>query len=240
MQKFYSSVEIKQADSGHHVLLDGKPVKTPARQVLRIPSQALAERVAEEWRVQGERIDPDTMPVTRIVAIALDRVPHDRAALIDDMTRYGETDLLCYRAPSPLRGEGYAPQGDNLRALQELHFTPILAWAAGQGIVLEITETLTPIPQPASSLARLREMVAAADDMALAALALITPLLGSAVLALALWKGQIDVEEAIRCARLDETHQSARWGEDDEAAAQWMKRERDIRAGVEVFASNRK
>ena len=294
MQKFYQSVAVMQGEGGYAVQLDGKPVKTPAKQPLVIASEKLAARVAEEWRAQGERIDPDTMPITRILTIARDRVPHDRALLIDDITRYAGTDLLCYRAPSsspsvrqrepkeergahasapieggcgvgsknplplrgragegalggeavpyndplpssPLRGEGYAPHADNLRARQDLHFTPILTWAAGQGILLHVTESLTPIPQPESSLARVREMVAAAADTKLAALAMATPLLGSAILALALWQRKIEAEDAIFLARLDEAHQAARWGEDAEAKAQWAKREADIRGAYHIF-----
>ncbi len=273
MQKFYQSVAVVQGEGGYAVQLDGKPVRTPAKQPLVIASEKLAEHVAEEWRVQGERINPDAMPITRILTIARDRVPHDRALLIDDVVRYAGTDLLCYRAGviasdsdskrseerrsqpiQPKRATSAADaarwiastQGSRndasleLSALQDLHFTPILDWAAGQGITLHVTESLTPIPQPESSLARVREMVAAADDTELAALALITPLFGSAVLALALWQGAIDAETALHAARLDETHQSARWGEDAEAAAVWAARARDIRAGAIVLASNRK
>jgi chaperone required for assembly of F1-ATPase len=251
MRKFYQSVAVVQGEGGYAVQLDGKPVKTPAQQPLVVATAILAEAMAEEWRAQGESIHPDTMPITRIVTIAIDRVPHDRNALLEEIVRYAGTDLLCYRAPSPLgleplvlnvpmfctpnspsereRGEG------DLRALQDLHFTPILTWAAGQGIALHVTESLTPISQPESSLARVRHMVAAADDTELAALALITPLLGSAVLALALWQGAVEVEEALRSSRLDEAHQAARWGEEAEAMAAWAARARDIRGAYRIF-----
>jgi chaperone required for assembly of F1-ATPase len=318
MRKFYQSVAVTKSEGGYAVQLDGKPVKTPAQQPLVVATAALAEAMADEWRAQGEKINPDTMPITRIVTIAIDRVPHDRAALIDEITRYAGTDLLCYRAPSslgleklvlnvpifrapsspsvrargpkeergapapspagggrgvgalggesvphdaplltsPLWGEGYAPHGDNLRALQDLHFTPILTWAAGQGIRLEVTEGITPIPQPEASLMRVREMVAAAEDIELAALAMATPLLGSAILALALWQGlrgqpcsslhgvpralsqpELGLENILRAARLDEAHQAAQWGEDAEANAQWGKRARDIRGAAAVLKS---
>jgi chaperone required for assembly of F1-ATPase len=242
MQKFYQSVAVMQGEGGYAVQLDGKPVRTPAKQPLVIVSEKLAEHVAEEWRAQGERINPDAMPITRILTIARDRVPHDRALLIDDIVRYAGTDLLCYRAPSSSpsvmerwRAAPAAGGEGDLRALQELHFTPILDWAAGQGIALLVTESLSPIPQPESSLARVREMVAAAADTELAALAMATPLLGSAILALALWQRKIEAEEAIFLARLDEAHQASQWGEDAEAKAQWAKREADIRGAYHIF-----
>jgi chaperone required for assembly of F1-ATPase len=225
MRKFYQSVDVVAGEGGYAVQLDGKSVKTPAKKPLVVASEKLALAVAEEWRAQGEKINPDTMPITRIVTIAIDRVPHDRAALIEEIVRYAGTDLLCYRAGVSLE----------LFALQDLHFTPILDWAAGQGIALEVTEGITPIPQPEASLARVREMVAAAEDVELAALAMATPLLGSAILALALWQGKIEVEEAIRLARLDEAHQATQWGDDAEAKAQWAKREADIRGAQHIF-----
>jgi chaperone required for assembly of F1-ATPase len=254
MRKFYQSVAVTKSEGGYAVGLDGKPVKTPAQQPLVVATAALAEAMADEWRAQGESIHPDTMPITRIVTIAIDRVPHDRAALIDEITRYAGTDLLCYRAPSPQPSSVRARGEGDLRALQDRHFTPILTWAAGQGIRLEVTEGITPIPQPEASLMRVREMVAAAEDIELAALAMATPLLGSAILALALWQGlrgqpcssshgvpralsqpELGLENILRAARLDEAHQAAQWGEDAEANAQWGKRARDIRGAHHIF-----
>src|SRR5690606_35605476 len=93
-KRFYTSAEARDGQ----ILLDGRVLKTSAKNPLYVAQHKLAEAVAAEWNAQAEFIDPDAMPLTRLLNIAIDRVPMDRAALIDDMVRYAETDLLCYRA----------------------------------------------------------------------------------------------------------------------------------------------
>lgn len=223
-KRFYKAVSVAHEGSEFAVTLDGKTIKTPAGLVLKAPHEPLAKCIADEWDSQIETINPDSMPITRILSIALDRVLHDRPALIDDIVNYSGSDLLCYRA----EGE--------VGALQAKHHQPVLDWAATQGITLHTTEAVMPVAQPPASLNVVREMVSKADDIELAALAMATPLLGSAVLALALWKGAVQIDQAIVCARIDEDFQAAKWGQDSEAKAQWMKREVDIRGSATVLA----
>ena len=234
-KRFYKTVAVAPFESEHAVLLDGKPIKTPVGTVLR-GSEALAKAMAAEWESQTETINPDKMPITRIVSIARDRVPKDRALLIDDIVNYAGSDLLCYRA----EGE--------VGVLQAKHHQPVLDWAAGQGMALQATESVMPITQPEASLAKVREVVSAASDLELAALAMATPLLGSAILALWLWRGHdkggtinycapfaYPIDFAIKAARVDEDFQAAKWGQDPEAKAQWLKREVDIRGCAVVL-----
>ena len=271
-KRFYTTVAVAPYEKEFAVTLDGKPIKTPIGTVLR-GSEALAKAMAAEWESQAETINPDKMPITRIVSIARDRVPQDRALLIDDIVNYAGSDLLCYRAPyssSPLEGERDvhlhirggkeqkpqpptetlarfdSPSGGELRDEQESLFTPILDWAAGQGMALQATESVMPITQPEASLAKVREVVSAASDLELAALAMATPLLGSAILALWLWRGHDKggtinycvprVDIVLKAARVDEDFQAAKWGQDPEAKAQWMKREVDICGAAVVLA----
>jgi chaperone required for assembly of F1-ATPase len=222
-KRFYKTVTVEPYEKEFAVTLDGKPIKTPVGTVLR-GSEALAKAMAAEWESQTETINPDKMPITRIVSIARDRVPQDRALLIDDIVNYAGSDLLCYRA----EGE--------VGVLQTKHHQPVLDWAAGQGIALHATESVMPVTQPDASLAKVREVVSAASDLELAALAMATPLLGSAILALAIWKGAVSVDKAITCARVDEDFQASKWGQDPEAKAQWMKREVDMRGAAQVLA----
>ena len=223
-KRVYKAVSVVAEGSEFAVMLDSKTIKTPAGLVLKAPHEALAKCIADEWDSQVESINPNAMPITRILSIALDRVPHDRPALIDDIVNYSGSDLRCYRAL------------DEVGALQAKHHQPVLDWAATQGIALDVTDNVMPITQPQASLDAVREMVSKADDIELAALAMATPLLGSAVLALALWKGAITIDQAIVCARIDEEFQAAKWGQDPEAKAQWMKREVDIRGSAIVLA----
>jgi chaperone required for assembly of F1-ATPase len=250
-KRFYTKVSLEPVDGGFAVLLDGKPIKTPVGTVL-CAEELIAHHMAAEWEAQGDYINPDLMPVTRIVSIALDRVPQDREALIDEITRYAGSDLLCYRAPaesvipaqagiSLAAGVGGARDSrlrgnDGLREKQAQHFNPILEWAAGQGIALAITDGVMPITQPEASLAAAKRLAETASDTELAALAMATPLFGSALLALAVWKGRITVEDALIAARLDEEVNNAKWGEDPEAAAQWARRAHDIRGCAVVLA----
>ena len=217
-KRMYQQVQVAQREGKWFVLLDDAPVLTPAKNPMRIVSEALAIAVAREW--ETETIHPDTMPLTRLHAIALDVVPAQREVLLADMVRYGETDLLCYRSPEI-----------DLAMLQLKHFEPVLGWVFdAHGMVFEITDTAQPIAQPEKSLAILRSQMEKANDFELAALAMATPILGSALLTLAIWRGALDSEAAIAAARIDETYQAMRYGEDPETEAHWHAKARDIAA----------
>ncbi len=228
-QRFYNRVEVAACEGGFCITLDGKSIKTPARKMLQVTREHIAQQIAAEWDAQAEVIDADTMPLTRLASITLDRIPEDRDALIADMVGYCETDLLCYRAPRDAVGE-ILTDNDALRARQDAAFDPLLAWATEQGVALSVTDGIVPLSQPKHSITRFAAEISAANDAELAALAMLVPLLGSAVLTLALWKEKITVEEALLLARIDEDFYAARWGIDAEQVAQWEAKARDIRA----------
>lgn len=212
-KRFYQQAATRDG----RIFLDGKELKTQARSPLVIPQPVLAEAVAAEWNAQAEHINPDLMPLTRLVNLAIDRTATDREALIANAVNYIGTDLLCYRSPE-------------LAARQAALFDPVLIWAAGQGIRLDTTEGLMPIDQPEASLIMADSLLREADDWELTALAMMVPLLGSAVLALALWKHAVTLEDALAMTRLDETAQAEQWGVDAEAEAMWSLKKRDIEA----------
>lgn len=217
-KRFYERAETRDGQ----ILLDGRVLKTSAKNPLHVAQHTLAEAIAAEWEAQIDVVNPDAMPLTRLMNIAIDRVPQDRDALLDDIVRFAETDLLCYRA-------GHA----ELAAKQAKLFNPVLDWAArAHGIELDVTDGMMPIPQPADSLHRVRALTELATDHQLAALALMTPLVGSAILALAYWQGAIDTNILLAAAHLDEDFQAAQWGEDSEAKAAWKARARDISAAA--------
>lgn len=220
-KRFYAAVDVQQNNDGFCITLDGKLLRTQGRNMLQLANAEMAAALAAEWEAQAQHIDPDTMPLTRLANLAIDRAGHDREAWLEEIARYGETDLLCYRAPDVV-----------LRQRQASTFDPILAWAAQQGVALNVTDGVMPITQPSESLTMLRNIFAHATDHELAALAMLTPLLGSALLTLALWKGKISVEAALVACRLDEDFQAEQWGEDAEAAASWANKRRDILAAT--------
>ena len=230
-KRFYAAANLQQIAGGFAITLDDKIIKTPQRKNLYCAPQQLAQQIVAEWAAQVDVIDTDTMPLTRLLNIALDRVEGDRVALLEEMNRYVETDLLFYRASQPENALIVDTAAAELIALQQEYFTPILVWGKQTyGATFNITEGIMPIVQPAESLAAIAAVYAEANSHELAALAMMVPILGSALLALAVWKGQLGVEEALIAARLDETVQAKHWGEDPETVAAWQTKCRDVRA----------
>jgi chaperone required for assembly of F1-ATPase len=203
------------------VLLDGKPAMTPAGRPLAVPTAALAEAVAAEFRAQGERVSPASMPMTQFAATAIDRIAPHREAVVDAVAAYAETDLLCYRADEPAE----------LAERQARAWQPLLDWAAHRyDAALHVHSGIMPRPQPADAVAALRRAAAGLDDFRLSALQAACGTLGSLVLALALAEGRIGAAEAFEAAELDATFQIEKWGEDPEAA----RRRAGVRADAEA------
>lgn len=222
-KRFYLEAIAAPSGDGWAILLDSKPVKTMARQKLEIASKPVADAVAAEWREQKEFINPDRMPLTRLANIALDRAQLDRAAWIDDIARYAETDLVCYHAPG----------SESLGRLQRATFEPLLEWArVSYALDFTATDSIMPIMQSPVTLANARALVEQATDAQLAALAMMVPLLGSYLLAIALWKNRLEIDQALKAARLDEDLHAQKYGVDEEAAIAWANKEKDIRAAV--------
>lgn len=225
-KRFYKEVATRPHAEGFAIVLDGRPIITPGRNTVAVPSGSLAEEIAAEWASQGETIDPATMPLTRIVNAAIDGVAREAAAVRADIVRYASSDLLCYRAKGPV----------SLVARQEALWSPVLAWAASRhGIRLYLTEGVTPVAQPRESLERVADAIADYQPLRLAALHVATTLTGSALLALAVAEGFISADSAWEAAELDETWQSEHWGADAEALRRAGNRRRDFAAAVRIL-----
>lgn len=221
MKRFWKTVAVN--DSGG-IELDGRPVRTPARALLTLPTAALAEAVAEEWRGQGEEVDPRTMPLTGLANAAIDRVTPEFVA---GLAHYGETDLLCYRADGP----------DALVARQADAWDPLLDWARRRfDIHFELVTGIIHRPQPAKTVARLGEAVAACDAFCLAALQPLVTISGSLVTALALLEGEIEAQAAFAVTHLDELWQAEQWGEDELALDAREARRKDFLAAARFLS----
>ncbi|KTF67940.1 ATP12 family chaperone protein [Sphingomonas sp. HT-1] len=219
MKRFWKTVAIVDGA----VELDGRPVRTPARALLALPTPQLAEAVAEEWRSVGEEIDPRTMPLTGLANAAIDQIAPDPVPFAADLARYGESDLLCYRAELP----------EPLVERQAAHWDPLLDWARTRyDVHFETTAGIMHRPQPAATIIRLNEVVAALDPFRLAALNPLVTISGSLVAALALLEGAADRETVWRAAQLDEDWQAEQWGEDDLATRAREARRADFDAGA--------
>lgn len=227
MKRFYRAVSVVAGADGHRILLDGRPVHSPARRPLVTPSAALAEAVADEWRGQGETIERAGMGLTRLVSTALDRMPALRGAAIDEALGYAETDLLCYRAAAPAE----------LAERQQQSWQPWLDWLAkAHGAGLVVTTSMLPVAQPEAALARLRAAVEPLDDWHLVGLHGATTALGSLVLGLALLEGEIDAEQALAASLLDELFEIERWGRERDALRRHQVLRRDLAAAARFLA----
>ncbi len=215
MKRFYKQAEIRAGASGHEVLLDGRSVKTPARNALLLPTAALAEVVAAEWNAQGETIDPRSMRLTGLANAAIDRVAPDPDAFAAGLARYGESDLLCYRADGPAA----------LVERQSQSWDPILAWARRRfDVDFEVTSGIIHRAQPQATIDRLAHAAASLSPFELAALSPLVTLSGSLIVALAIAEQALDVESAWTAATIDEAWQAEQWGEDAEAAERMANR----------------
>jgi chaperone required for assembly of F1-ATPase len=227
-RRFYKAVGIEARGDRFIPTLDGRPVRTPAKANLALPSCALAEAVAAEWRAQAELIDPSTMPLTRLVNVALDGVAREPGAIVAAIGKYGDSDLLCYRAEGPERlVKAQADAWDPILTASEARLGA--RFVCGEGIVF--------VEQPA----RTKQVVHAALEavqaqpfghFGLAALHVMTALTGSVLIALAIAAGETSVAEAWAAAHVDEDFQIGLWGEDPEASTRRARRFEDMAAAA--------
>jgi chaperone required for assembly of F1-ATPase len=214
MKRFWTSATVGPLpEGGYTVLLDGRPVRLPGGAPIRVAQRPLADALAAEWDAAGNRqggeMRPEALPLTRLVGTALERIAPDPAPTVAALAKYAETDLLCYRADDRRLAERQATE-----------WQPLLDWAALHlDAPLRVTCGVMPVAQDPSALAALHGAVAARTPLALAALGIAVPALGSLVLGLALALRRLDAAEAFRLATLDETFQESFWGVDAEAAA---------------------
>lgn len=207
-KRFWAEAAVAEVPGGWSVLLDGRPVRTPAKVPLILPTQDLALAVAAEWQAQDGAVRPATMPMTRSANSAIDKVAPQRAAVVGEIARYGATDHLCYRAEGPAA----------LVARQAAAWDPWLDRLAAAGAPLRVTTGIVHVAQPEASLAMLAGQVAARGDFGLVALYDLVAISGSLVLGLAVADGALAAGAAFDLSRLDEDWQAEVWGRDDEAA----------------------
>lgn len=208
-KRFYANAGVGETDGGFTVTLDGKPIKTPSGRTVIVPVRSLAETIAAEWNAQGEFIEPLTMPVTRFANSVLQGVVDNVVAVADDVAKYFESDLLFYRAGHP----------EGLVAREATHWDPVLFWARDAlGAHFILAEGVMHVRQPETAVAVARAALPG-DAWEIAALHVITTLTGSALLALALFRGVIDPDQALAAAHVDEDWNAEKWGVDEEVAA---------------------
>lgn len=230
-KRFWKQAQVVETEGGYSVELDGRPIKTPAKKPLRVPTLALAGAISKEWDAQVDKIDPATMPVTRTANSALDKVAHQFTEVADMLAAFGDSDLLCYRATHP----------EELVARQSELWDPLLDWAADA-----LDARLRPVsgimhqPQDGDALARLTKQVHALSDFELAGFHDLVAISGSLVLALAVTSERLSVNEAWELSRLDESWQEEQWGVDEEASELAEKKRIDIVNAAWFFHASRR
>lgn len=208
-KRFWSAAKSVALDTGGwQVELDGRPVRTPAKAPMILPTAVMADAVAAEWDAQDKEIKPLTMPVTRSANAAIDRVVPQKAEVAAMLAAYAETDLLCHRADSPAELVERQSQG----------WDALLDWAREElSAPLIATAGILAVAQPPQSLSRIAEEVASTDEFQMTALHDLVSLSGSVVLGLAVAHKRLSPQEAWDLSRIDEVWQIEQWGEDEEA-----------------------
>ena len=224
-RRFYKAVSVEKQPGGYAVLLDGRPVRTPARRTLAAPTETLAQALADEWEAQRDVVDPAAMPLTRLANSIIDGVADVPGQVQAEVAKFLASDLLCYRAGSP----------DGLVARQAQHWDPLIAWARealsarfvlGEGVMF--------VAQPDEALAAAARAIPA-EPWRLGAVSAITSLTGSALIALALAQGRLSTEDAWAAAHVDEDWNMHQWGRDEQALERRAKREAEMQAAALVL-----
>ena len=226
MKCFWKEVSIEAEEGGWGVRLDDRPVKTPARAPLIVPTQSLAEAIAEEWRAVSEDIDPRAMPLTGLANAAIDRVAPERQALAGGLARYAEADLACYRSEWP----------PELVSRQEESWDPLLAWARRRyDVDFCTTSGLLHVPQAQATIEQLSQAVASLDAFQLAGLSPLVTIGGSVIAGLAVLEKAMTAEGAWQAVSVDERWQLEQWGADSEAETALQNKRRDFMAAAKFL-----
>jgi len=224
-KRFYRQAHVGEADGRFALLVDDKPVKTPARRALAAPTQPLAEELAAEWNAQAELIDPARMPLTRLANAVIDAVAEATQPVAEEVAKYLGSDLLCYRADRP----------EGLIERQARAWDPVLAWAREEfGARFLLGQGVMHVAQPEGAIAAMRAMIPN-EPWRLGAVSAITTLTGSALLALALNEAALEAEAVWAAAYVDEDWQMRQWGRDEMALERRAYRRSEFDAAATVL-----
>ena len=223
MKRFWKDVSVAREGARWAIRLDGREVRTPAREPLTLPTEQLAEAIAEEWRSVAEDIDPRAMPLTGLANAAIDHVEPERSSFAERLAHYAEADLACYRAEWP----------PELSERQARSWDDLLAWARRRyDVDFRTTTGLLHVAQPQATAERLAQAVAELDPFCLAGLSSLVTAGGSLVAGLAVLEGALPPDAAWNAVSIDDRWQLEQWGADAEAEAALENRRRDFMAAA--------
>jgi len=229
MKRFYKTAAVARGeqDSTFRIALDGRPIRTPAKAILELQSEAFARAIAAEWDGQGEKIDPHSMPMMAFACTAIDLISKKREQTVSVILTYAEHDLLCYRAEAPAE----------LTERQNREWQPLLDWAAlALDATLKVTSGVVSVRQDEQAIQALGRVVEDLDALELSVLSGAVAASGSLIIGLALRAGEVAAEAADAAAQLDELYQAGRWGEDPDARRRREAIRNDLDAAARAFA----
>jgi chaperone required for assembly of F1-ATPase len=227
MKRFYKVATVAVLEGGFGINLDGRPLRTPARALLSVPGERLADAIADEWNAQGDEIDPGGMIMTGLSNAAIDQIAPDTASFAASVAAYGESDLFCYRAAGP----------DSLVQEQIKAWNPLLDWAERHfGISFNLATGIMHVAQSEATVERLSAEVMACDPFTLAGLSTLVTMSGSLVGGLAILEGAFAVKQVWIASELDELWQAKTWGEDVQAAQRRARRQSEFEEAARFLA----
>ena len=190
------------------ILLDDNYLYTPKKAKVLLPTQKLAQKVADEWKLQKKIINPSKMPYSRLVNSAIDKVNENFDSIVSDLVDYGDTDLVCYRSISP----------EDLVILQNKHWDPILVWAKNElEVDLKVNSGVNYKAQDPIQLQKLSKEISSFNPFSLTGLYDLVTISGSLLVALAVYYKHITPTEGFDISFLDEDWQRKKWGQDEES-----------------------
>jgi ATP synthase F1 complex assembly factor 2 len=212
LKKFWKQATIGEEEDGYSVLLDGRPLKTPAGLPVRIPlnRKTLAVLTAVEWEMQDQVLKSYSLPLTSIVMRSLDSLKSEaiREGVIDNLMGYVHTDAVCYQQEYP----------ESFVKLQQEYWQPIIDWVNQKySVNVKTTSSILRVEQPAEVVRKFRETILGYDEFSLAAFEKVVLRTKSFMIGLALVEREISVDFATMAARLEVHHQIQKWGEVEDA-----------------------
>jgi chaperone required for assembly of F1-ATPase len=223
VKRFWKTADAVAEQEGWGVRLDARPLRTPGKALLVVPTESLAQAIAEEWGAAGETVDRRAMPLTGLANAAIDQVTPDRLTFAAGLAKYAEADLACYRAEGP----------QTLAERQAASWDGLLGWARRRfDVDFAVTTGIIHVEQPPATVERLAHEVAARDAFHLAGLSPLVTIGGSLVAALAVTEDAMTAAQAWDAVSIDERWQIEKWGADAEAQAAMDNRRADFFAAA--------
>eukprot|EP00898_Chlorokybus_atmophyticus_P008007 jgi/Chlat1/8207/Chrsp76S07642 len=203
IQRIYKHVDIQPLGDGFTVTLDGRALQTPRKRPLCVPTRALALAVAAEWEWQSAtHVRPFTMPLMKLATTAIDQVAPDVENVISQVVEYADDDAICCRAES-------GPLAERQKELWD----PLVQWSREDlGVELAVSDSIFGVRQPKAALDSIAQMLRPMTSWEISAIESLAGAARSVVIALAVVKGRLSMDEALQVIRCEEDYQTKEWG----------------------------